>query len=117
MASKENGSGSFKTGFVLGAIIGAAAGLLLAPKTGQEMRADLMEQSEALRARAEELAAKARDQLGPAIERARERLGPAVEAARDRIGPLVEQVGSGTAAATRGESMGGNGGPGERDKA
>ena len=92
MASDANSGESFKTGFVLGAIVGAAVGLLLAPKSGHEMRADLLEQSEALRARAEELAARARDQIGPAVESARERTGPAVDAARDRIGSLSARV-------------------------
>ena len=76
MASNDNG-GSFVTGFLLGGIIGAVVGILLAPKSGSETRADLLEQSETLRARAEEMAAKVRERVGPAVEGVRDRVVPA----------------------------------------
>ena len=101
---------------MLGAIFGAVAGLLLAPKSGQEMRADLMEQSEAWRVRAEEVAARAREHVGPALEGARERLAPAVEEIRERVGPVVGQVGSSLVSGARGEGAGENGGSGDRRK-
>ena len=75
MASNDNG-GSFVTGFLLGGIIGTVVGILLAPKSGSETRADLLEQSETLRARAEELAAKVRERVGPTVEGVRERVVP-----------------------------------------
>jgi len=68
MASNDNG-GNFITGFILGGLIGAIVGILMAPKAGSETRADLLVQSETLRRRAEELAAQAREQIGPAVER------------------------------------------------
>ena len=35
---KDSGFGSFLAGVVIGGLIGAAAGLLLAPRTGEELR-------------------------------------------------------------------------------
>jgi gas vesicle protein len=35
---KDSGTGSFLAGVVIGGLIGAAIGLLLAPETGEEMR-------------------------------------------------------------------------------
>ena len=53
----ENDSGlSFVSGFLLGGVVGAVVGMLLAPKPGEETRADLVGQSEVLRTRAEEIA-------------------------------------------------------------
>jgi gas vesicle protein len=80
MANGDSG-GSFITGFVVGGIVGAIVGIMLAPKSGSETRTDLLEQSEALRARAEELAA-----------RVRERVGPTVDSMRERVSPVAEQV-------------------------
>ena len=77
--------GNFMTGFVLGGIIGAVVGILLAPKPGLETRADLLEQSDILRSRAEELAARARDRFGPTVEGMRERVGPVAGRVASRV--------------------------------
>lgn len=45
MGNNNNGSGSL-LGFILGAAVGAIAGLLLAPKSGKELREDLRDLSE-----------------------------------------------------------------------
>ena len=81
MAGKGN-AGSFLIGFV----VGAAVGLLLAPKPGAETRADLADYGEVVRERAEEAAA-----------RVRERMGPSVESIREAVAPVIEQMaGAGT---------------------
>ncbi len=72
MANGENGS-SFISGFLIGGIVGAVVGIMLAPKSGSETRSDLIEQSEALRTRAEELAARVRERVGPTVDSVRER--------------------------------------------
>lgn len=46
---EESGSGSFIAGAVVGAIIGAAAALFLAPKSGKEFRGDLNSQVTSLK--------------------------------------------------------------------
>lgn len=89
---EHSGGGSFVMGFLIGGIVGAAVGMLLAPKSGSEMRADLARRSESWRARAEEVAAMMRERMGPAMEGARERIGPAVEGIRERIGPVAERM-------------------------
>lgn len=91
MADNDNGN-SFALGLLVGGILGTVVGLLIAPKSGTELRTDLTERSEAWRTRAEELAATVRERVGPAVETARDRIGPAVETVRDRVGPTVEEV-------------------------
>ena len=111
----NNGGGvSFALGFLVGGIAGIAAGLLLAPRTGSDTRAEIAGQSEAWRNRAEEMAANFRDRVGPtmdsarervyptidaarergvtAVDSARERINPAVEGVRERVSPIVDQV-------------------------
>lgn len=77
----SNGNG-FGTGFVLGGIIGAVVGILIAPRSGAETRYQLLEGSDGLRARAEELSANLKDQVSPTIENLSERLAPAIESIR-----------------------------------
>ena len=58
MKSEESGSG-FMSGFLLGGLIGAAAALLLTPRSGEENRESLRERTIELRSRAEVAASKA----------------------------------------------------------
>ena len=62
--SKDNGGG-FSSGLILGAIIGAVAGILMAPKPGSETRSELMEKSDYWREKAEQLSDLVVDRLGP----------------------------------------------------
>jgi len=48
MAS-DNGGGNFLAGFLVGATIGAIAALLLAPKSGRELRESLTEEGKKLK--------------------------------------------------------------------
>jgi gas vesicle protein len=93
MASNDDGA-SFVMGFLVGGIVGAIAGILMAPKTGSETRATIIEQSETLRDRAEELAARVRERAGPTVDNVRERMAPAVEGVREKVSPVVERVSS-----------------------
>ena len=61
----------FGTGLLLGAAIGTLAGLLLAPRPGEETRAQMLERTAGLRGRAEELAVEARERVREAIEEGR----------------------------------------------
>ena len=70
MANEERGPG-FSTGLILGGIIGALAGLLLAPKPGEETRARVIERTAGLRHKAEELTAEARERVREVIEEGR----------------------------------------------
>lgn len=82
-----NSSCSF---FCLGLGIGAAVGLLLAPRSGQELRGELRsradESSEYLRRRREELRHQAREVVDKGrgtVESRREQLAAALEAGRE----------------------------------
>lgn len=69
---ENNGGYGFVSGLFLGATLGAMAALLLAPKSGREVRADLYAGGERLKERA---SGKATDLIGrgeAAIERATE---------------------------------------------
>ncbi|MBI2855885.1 MAG: YtxH domain-containing protein [Chloroflexi bacterium] len=70
MAGEHSGPG-FGTGLLLGSIIGALAGLLLAPRPGGETRQQVMGRAAGLRERAEELAGEARERIREAVEEGR----------------------------------------------
>lgn len=69
--SNDNGGVGFWTGFIIGGVAGLVAGVLFAPKSGEETRALISEKTAEWRDRAEELAASARDRARSAIEEGR----------------------------------------------
>ena len=68
-----------------GGIVGAIAGLLLAPRPGSELRSDISRRGGAL-------SAKARGQVEPAIGALRQGVGPATGRVRDRVAPVIERM-------------------------
>jgi len=98
MANNDNG-GSFALGLLVGGIIGALIGMLLAPKPGAETRSELWERSELLRSRADEAAASLRERVGPATDSVSSRIGPAVESVRgagaSAISTVTSRIGRG----------------------
>ena len=64
-------SSDFALAFLVGGIVGTVVGILIAPQSGTETRADLAKRREAWRRRSEDL---------------RARVSPLVEALRDRMG-------------------------------
>ena len=91
MGNNDNG-GSFALGLLVGGIIGALIGMLLAPKPGSETRSEIWERSETLRSRADEAAASLRERVGPAADGVRSRFGPAVESVREAGASDIENV-------------------------
>ena len=91
MGNNDNG-GSFALGLLVGGIIGALIGMLLAPKPGSETRSEIWERSETLRSRADEAAASLRDRVGPAADGVSSRFGPAVESVREAGASAIENV-------------------------
>jgi gas vesicle protein len=92
MASENGGSG-FLVGFMMGAIMGGMATLLLAPKSGREFRQSMTEETkkrreqlireaDRLRARAEETLVDLRERGDAAYGKAREGLTEMAETAR-----------------------------------
>lgn len=77
--SEKDGAGSLLVGFIIGGVVGAVAGLLLAPKPGSETRADLADYGEVVRERAEEVAAQVGQRVGPTVESVREAVDPVLD--------------------------------------
>ena len=85
MADNDSGM-AFISGFLLGGLVGAAVGLLLAPKSGAETRAGIAEHSDAWRNRAEDFAGQIGHNISPTIDTLRHQVSPAVDAVRERMG-------------------------------
>jgi gas vesicle protein len=68
----DRDGGSFFSFFLMGGIVGAIVGLLLAPRKGQETRADLSAKSEILKEQVEDIVLQAKDRLNPTIDNVKE---------------------------------------------
>ncbi len=68
MKSEESGTG-FVSGFLLGGLVGAAAALLLTPRSGDETRDSLMERGIELKIKAEEVAGKAMEEADDLVSK------------------------------------------------
>ena len=75
----SNGRGTFLVGMLCGAAVGAAIGLMLAPKAGPELRRQLWDSTEGLRHRAGDAYGSASTVVSDVIARGRQ----AVEAGRE----------------------------------
>jgi len=58
--SEKSGGGEFIAGFLVGALVGAAAAMLFAPQSGEDTRVVIRDKGIELKDRAEELSAEAR---------------------------------------------------------
>ncbi|MBP6963418.1 MAG: YtxH domain-containing protein [Armatimonadetes bacterium] len=77
---------SVLAGIGLGAVIGATAGLLLAPRAGSETRQDLRKTAEDLKARAEELAGQLSESVDSLVGKSREM----VDSAKTKVQQAVD---------------------------
>ena len=67
MADKDDSKGgSMMMGLLIGGVVGFVAGLMLAPKSGEETRALLIERGNEWRDKADELAAATKERLSSA---------------------------------------------------
>lgn len=92
--ANDNGGASFLAGFLVGAAIGAIGALLLAPKSGKEMRESLAEEGRKLRDRA-------RDEGRRFVERSEEMLGDLRERGEAAVEKSREGISETTAAAKK----------------
>jgi gas vesicle protein len=81
MASNNGDTGAFMVGFVIGALVGAAAALIMAPQSGEETRQQIRDKGVELKGQAE-------DELRAAIARAE----TAAEQARARMLELQAEL-------------------------
>lgn len=99
----DSGAGSFLFGAVVGGVIGAAAALFLAPKTGKEMRDDFSTQAVQLKDKGIEISAVAKDKAteftsvakDKAVEFttvAKEKTDEVTKSLQEQSGQLVEKV-------------------------
>ena len=82
----DNGLDKFVTGMIFGAALGAAIGLLLAPKPGNETR-------QLVRERAGEYIDVARERAGEYAGPVRERAGEVIGTARERVASVRRRGG------------------------
>lgn len=81
-----NGSGdSFLAGAILGGIAGFAVGILLAPKSGSEMRADLMDKTDTAREQIWDRTGSAREQFMDRTGTAREQMEDLLDSTSQRL--------------------------------
>ena len=82
MANNNGGSAWFVAGFIVGGLVGFAAGLLMAPQPGEQTQAQLRERGIELKGMAEDLALEARKKAEELQEKGqftlKERIGEAV---------------------------------------
>jgi gas vesicle protein len=78
--------------FLWGALLGAAAALLLAPRSGVETQAEIRRSALQLRDGAEGRVGEARDSLNDVVQRTRDRVYDQVAAVRDTIETRTDQA-------------------------
>ncbi|HEX9936193.1 MAG TPA: YtxH domain-containing protein [Longimicrobium sp.] len=86
--TRGGGSGTF----LLGVLVGAAAALLLAPRSGPETQAEIAGAARRLREDVEGRVSGARDSVADRVGRARERVGGTVESVRGGVSTRVQQA-------------------------
>ncbi len=94
--TEKNCTGDFLAGFLVGALVGAAAALLLAPMSGEETRVMIREKGVELGQRADEMSLEARKRAEELQLQAKDR----AEALQDRVKVAVEE-GKATAIKTK----------------
>jgi gas vesicle protein len=92
--AEKNCSGDFVAGFLVGALVGAAAALIFAPMSGEETRGMLRERGVELGQKADEMSVEARKRAEELQIQAKERAG----ALQERVKVAVDE---GKAAAIR----------------
>jgi|SRR3954468_20908054 len=76
----QESKGSFFFGLVCGAAVGAAVGMMLAPKTGAEIRRQVLDQADKLRKQATNAYGSATNAIGDVMNRGREAMDVGREA-------------------------------------
>lgn len=87
-----SGAGSFLFGALVGGVIGAAAALFLAPKTGSEMREDFSAQAGQLKDKSIELSSVAKQKATELTSAAKEKTGGLTKTIQEQSGQLVDKV-------------------------
>ncbi|MEK4404162.1 YtxH domain-containing protein [Sporosarcina sp. FSL K6-1540] len=90
--NESSGAGSFLMGALVGGVIGAAAALFLAPKTGSEMRGNLTTQATQLKDKSIEISSVAKEKATELTSVAKEKTGELSKTIQEQSGQLVDKV-------------------------
>ncbi|KAA0965119.1 YtxH domain-containing protein [Sporosarcina sp. ANT_H38] len=90
--NESSGAGSFLVGALVGGVIGAAAALFLAPKTGSEMRENLTTQATQLKGKSIEISSVAKEKATELTTVAKEKTGEISKTIQEQSGQLVDKV-------------------------
>lgn len=82
---EHDGGGSFMMGLLTGTVLGAGLGILLAPKSGRELRHDIGEGASTLGRAATEQFKRASDAAGGAMSRTRDAAGHGIADSREAL--------------------------------
>lgn len=99
-SSDTSGAGSFLLGALVGGVIGAAAALVFAPKTGSEMRQDLTSQASQLKSKSIEISTVAKEKASELSAVAKEKTGELSKTIQEQSGQIVDKVKSMTSKTT-----------------
>lgn len=89
---KEDSGGGFIAGALIGALIGAGAALLLAPKTGKELRSDVSSQAGTIKEKGIELTHAAKDKTSNITGTMKEKTGDITKKVQDQTNKVVDKV-------------------------
>ena len=93
-------------GVVAGGVIGLVVGLLVAPKTGSQARADIRRVGGVWKAKAGAKAAELRKSCSARMEKARQSVGPTVASVRESAASTVTRIGGQRAGSAPGKQDG-----------
>ena len=86
----ESGVGSFLVGATIGALAGAVTALLLAPKSGREMREDISTQAIELKDKTIELTAVAKEKAEEFAQATKEKTDELTQAAKEKTDEITQ---------------------------
>lgn len=89
---ESSSAGSFLFGALVGGVIGAAAALFLAPKSGSEMREDLSSQASQLKSKSIEISTVAKERATELSSVAKEKTGELTKTIQEQSGQIVDKV-------------------------
>ena len=93
MAHDENGlTKGLLLGFLAGSVIGAVTALLLAPKSGKELRRDIKKKTDELKEVAQNQFQQARDKAGDLLNEGKKRSEEMISQAKLRAGSLLSDA-------------------------
>ena len=88
----HNHNSGFTTGLIIWGIIGAVAALLSAPKPGSELRSELIEKTDDIKVKADDLTASLRSNISPGVVEISNRIAPTISSAKEKLSPLVDEI-------------------------